>query len=127
MTDEMTQQEASSETTEELTSREIIQKMIDKFGRKMARDEMARAEVEPIVKTLNIDLGDETFNLKLEHAEVTVFEDGLLEQADITLKTTKEYLGQIVDGTLRPMRAYVTKKIVIKGKIEDIMHLKKMF
>lgn len=101
--------------------------MIDKFHRRMAKDEKARAEVEPITKTLNIDLGEEQYHMKLEHAQVTVFEEGLLEEADITLITKPEHLDALIEGTLRPMRAYVTKKIVVKGKIEDIMHLKKFF
>ena len=134
MTTEETAQETSEEnvqeTTEEtpqLTTEEIIQKMIDKFHRKMAKDEKARAEVEPIDKTMNLDLGEETYRLRVQHAEVVEYEKGLYDQADIYLKTKPEYLMQLVDGTLRPMRAYVTKKVIIKGKIEDIMHLKKFF
>ena len=117
----------TEETVEDLTTREIIQKMIDKFHRRMAKDEKARAEVEPIVKRFNVDLGEETFHMKLEHAQVTEFEEGLYDEADILLRTKPEYLQQLVEGTLRPMRAYITKKITIKGKIEDIMHLKKFF
>ena len=120
-------EEMTEETVEDLTTREIIQKMIDKFHRRMAKDEKARAEVEPIVKRFNVDLGEETFHMKLEHAQVTEFEEGLYDEADILLRTKPEYLQQLVEGTLRPMRAYITKKITIKGKIEDIMHLKKFF
>ena len=115
----------TEEETPQLSSEEIIQKMIDKFHRRMAKDEKARAEVEPIVKRFNVDLGEETFHMKLEHAQVTEFEEGLYDEADILLRTKPEYLQQLVEGTLRPMRAYITKKITIKGKIEDIMHLKK--
>ena len=117
----------TEEETPQLSSEEIIQKMIDKFHRRMAKDEKARAEVEPIVKRFNVDLGEETFHMKLEHAQVTEFEEGLYDEADILLRTKPEYLQQLVEGTLRPMRAYITKKITIKGKIEDIMHLKKFF
>ena len=131
-TEETAQQmpeENSQETTEtpQMTSEEIIQKMIDKFHRKMAKDEEARAEVEPIEKTMNVDLGDETFRLKVAHAQVVEFEKGMYDEADMLLKTKPEYLQQLVEGSLRPMRAYVTKKVVIKGKIEDIMYLKKFF
>ena len=131
-TEETAQQmpeENSQETTEtpQMTSEEIIQKMIDKFHRKMAKDEEARAEVEVIEKTMNVDLGDETFRLKVAHAQVVEFEKGMYDEADMLLKTKPEYLQQLVEGTLRPMRAYVTKKVVIKGKIEDIMYLKKFF
>ena len=131
-TEETAQQmpeENAQETTEtpQMTNEEIIQKMIDKFHRKMAKDEKARAEVEPIEKTMNVDLGEETFRLKVAHAEVVEFEKGMYDEADMYLKTKPEYLLQLIDGSLRPMRAYVTKKVVIKGKIEDILYLKKFF
>ena len=127
MTDEEIPQQTSEETEQQMTSEEIIQKMIDKFHRKMAKDEKARAEVEPIEKTMNVDLGEETFRLKVAHAEVVEFEKGMYDQADMYLQTKPEYLLQFIDGSLRPMRAYVTKKVVIKGKIEDILYLKKFF
>ena len=131
-TEETAQQmpeENAQETTEtpQMTNEEIIQKMIDKFHRKMAKDEKARAEVEPIEKTMNVDLGEETFRLKVAHAQVVEFEKGAYDEADMLLKTKPEYLQQLVDGSLRPMRAYVTKKVVIKGKIEDLLYLKKFF
>ena len=126
MTEEVPQQ-TTSEDLEQLTTEEIIQKMIDKFHRRMAKDEKARAEVEPIVKKFNVDLGEETFHMRLEHAEVVDFDKGLYDEADILLKTTPDYMRQLIEGTLSPMRAYVTKKIVVKGKIEDILHLKKFF
>ena len=131
-TEETAQQmpeENSQETAEtpQMTNEEIIQKMIDQFHRKMAKDEKAKAEVEPIEKTMNIDLGEETFRLKVAHAEVVEFEKGMYDEADLVVKTKPEYLQQLVEGTLRPMRAYVTKKVVIKGKIEDLLYLKKFF
>ena len=131
-TEETAQQmpeENSQETAEtpQMTNEEIIQKMIDKFHRKMAKDEKARAEVEPIEKTFNVDLGEESYHMRLKNAQIVEFEEGLLDKADILLKTMPEHLRQLVEGTLRPMRAYVTKKITVKGKIEDILHLKKFF
>ena len=116
-----------TEETPQMTSEEIIQKMVDKFHRKMAKDEKARAEVEPVEKTMNVDLGEETFRLKVAHAQVVEFEKGMYDEADLVVKTKPEYLQQLVEGTLRPMRAYVTKKVIIKGKIEDLLYLKKFF
>ena len=110
-----------------MTMEPRIQVMIDKFHRKMDKDEKARAEVEPIVKTMNIDLGEEQYRLKVEHARIVEFEPGLYERADIHVITTPEHLDALIEGTLRPMRAYMTKKIIVKGKLEDVMHLKKFF
>ena len=110
-----------------MSMRETLQGMIDKFHTKIENDEKVREEVEPIFKTLNIDLKDETYSLVLDHGKIRDFKDGLLDEADITLMTTPEYLQALIDGELRPMRAYMTGKIKIKGKIQDVMHLKKLF
>ncbi|MCQ2052620.1 MAG: SCP2 sterol-binding domain-containing protein [archaeon] len=107
--------------------RSKIQSMIDKFCRKVEKDEKIRKEIEIITKTVNIDLGEETYNFKLEHAQIAELSEGLSEKADITLKTTPENLNALIEGTLRPMKAYITKKIIVKGKIDDIMHLRNLF
>ena len=110
-----------------MTMEPKIQMMIDKFHRRMEKDADARAKVEPVAKTLNIDLGEEVYSLRIENAHIHDFIPSLLDQADIVLKTTPEVLDALIEGTLRPMRAYMTKKITVKGKIEDIMHLKSLF
>ena len=100
--------------------------MIGKFERRMAKDPEAREKVKEIKKTINIDLGEEKYSFKVEDSAVHDFTNSALDEADITLITTPENLHLLVEGELRPMRAYVTRKIVIKGKIEDIMHLKSL-
>jgi len=104
-----------------------IQEMINKFHRKMEKDPDVKKEIEPLAKTLNIDLGTESYSMKLKNAQIYDFVPGLLQEADITLTTTPENLQGLIDGTLRPMRAFVLKKVQIKGKIDDIMFLKKFF
>ena len=104
-----------------------IQTLIDKFHRRMEKDEQAKADVMPIKKTINIDLGTEEYSMRLENAHIDDFKPQMLDGADITLFTTPESLQGLIDGTLRPMKAYVTKKITIKGKIQDLMFLKKFF
>jgi len=111
----------------EMTMQFKIQEMIDKFHRKMEKDEGVRKQVESIRKTLNIDLDSEKYSLVLNHAEIQDFKEGLLDEADITLISTPENLTALINGELRPMKAYVTKKITIKGKFEDLLYLKKLF
>ena len=104
-----------------------IQQVIDRFHTKMEADENIRKEIEPLVKSFNLDLGDEKYSLKLKDARISHFEPELVPDADVTVTTTPENLQGLIDGTLRPMRAYVLKKIQIKGKIDDLMFLKKLF
>ncbi len=104
-----------------------IQAVIDRFHRKMEKDPELKKEVEHLEKTFNLDLGEENYTLKLKDAHIYYFEPGLDPNADVTLTTTPENLQGLIDGTLRPMRAYVLKKIQVKGKIDDLMFLKKLF
>ena len=110
-----------------MTMRPTIEEMIGKFRRRMESDENARKEVEPIHKTINIDLGSEFYSMVLDNAEIKDFKEELIDGADITLITTPEHLQALIDGDLRPMRAYLTGKIKVKGKLQDVMHLRKMF
>jgi len=104
-----------------------IQTLIDKFHKKMEKDEEAKKEVMPIKKTINIDLGTEHYSMRLEDAQIDDFKPQMIDDADITILTTPENLQGLIDGTLRPMKAYVTKKIIVKGKIQDLLFLKKFF
>lgn len=110
-----------------MSMEDSIQTLIDKFHRKMEKDEEARNEVMPLEKTINIDLGSEQYSLRLEKARIEDFRPQMLEEADVTLTTTPESLQGLIDGTLRPMKAYVTRKMTVKGKIQDLMFLKKFF
>jgi putative sterol carrier protein len=110
-----------------MSMQDSIQTLIDKFHGKMDRDEKARAEIAPLKKTLNIDLGTERYSMKLDEARITDFKPEITEAADVTLTTTPESLQGLIDGTLRPMKAYITKKITVQGKIQDLLFLKKFF
>lgn len=110
-----------------MTMEPKIQLMIDKFHRRMENDAEAREKVLPVKKTVNLDLGEEVYSLRIEDAKIHDFKPELLQEPDIYVKTTPEVLDQLIEGTLRPMRAYMTKKITVKGKLEDIMHLKSLF
>ena len=109
-----------------MTSEEDIQKMIGKFERRMAKDEAAKEKVKEIVKTICVDLGDEKYSFRIADAQVQDYKKEAIENPDITVIATPENLHLLVEGELRPMKAYVTRKIVIKGKIEDILHLKSL-
>ena len=108
-----------------MTMEAQIQHLIDKFTEKVEKDPEMKKEIEPLKKTLNFDLGEEKYSMKLENAAISEFKAELIENADVTVITTAEHFQQLLDGDLRPMKAYLTKKISIKGKIQDLMFLKK--
>ena len=110
-----------------MTMEAQIKALVDKFNAKTEADENLRKEVEHLKKTVNIDLDTEKYSFKLENAEIFDFSCTALEEADVIITSTPENLQKLLDKELRPMRAYLTKKITIKGKIQDLMFLKKFF
>ena len=110
-----------------MTMEKELQALIDKFHRKVESDPELKKELMPIKKTLNINLGEEKYSMKVENAHISEFKPELLERSDLTLETTVENLRALMNGTLRPMKAYVLKKIKVKGKLDDLMFLKKFF
>ncbi len=104
----------------------MIKKMIDKYERKSNKDEEVKEKVKDLNKTVNIDLGEEKYSFHVVGSHVEDFKSEPTESSDLTIISTPENLTALIEGDLRPMRAYVTKKIVIKGNIEDIMHLKSL-
>lgn len=110
-----------------MSMQEEIQAVIDRFHAKMEKDENLKNEVAPLEKSFNLDLGEENYSMRLKDAGIYDFGPGLIDDADVTLITSPDNLRGLIDGSLRPMRAYVLKKIQVKGKIDDLMFLKKLF
>ncbi|MDO5862304.1 MAG: SCP2 sterol-binding domain-containing protein [Thermoplasmata archaeon] len=110
-----------------MSMQQEIQAVIDRFHRKMEKDPELKKEIAHLEKVFNLDLGTEGYTLKLKDSRIYEFNDTLDENPDVTVITTPENLQGLIDGSLRPMRAYVLKKIQVKGKIDDLLFLKKLF
>lgn len=112
---------------------ERIRELVDKANRKMESDEKMRESVKNLTKTFNVVLTGETpeqnenYSFRLENARISDLKTEAAEKADVTLKCSIENMVKLLDGDLRPMKAYVTKKISISGSIQDLMVLKKFF
>jgi putative sterol carrier protein len=65
--------------------------------------------------TMNVD---EQGNMSI--AEETV------PKPDVTVTTSSDILADLIDGKMNPLNAYITRKLKISGKMEDILLLQKM-
>ncbi|MDR0523304.1 MAG: SCP2 sterol-binding domain-containing protein [Candidatus Methanoplasma sp.] len=110
-----------------MSMQDSIQVWIDRFQSKVDSDEALRKELMPLKKTFNMDLGTEHYSMRLEEGGIRGFAPVLADGADVTIRTTPASLQALMDGTLRPMKAYITKKISVEGKIQDLLFLKKFF
>lgn len=64
---------------------------------------------------------------------LSIAEDGkatLTEQTtplpDVQVTTNSDTLAGIVDGTVNPIQAYITRKLKVTGRMEDLLRLQKL-
>jgi putative sterol carrier protein len=107
---------------------EFINEMIRKFNEKAASDPKFEAELKGLKKLVQVIVTDgNTFHFTLENARVGPLSKGPTQGADITIIGSTETYNQLRSGELRPMKAYVTRKLQVKGTLEDILRLRKFF
>ena len=105
----------------------MIQELIDRFNAKVESDEKLREELKDLSKTVYVDLGEEKYNFTLKDEHIGDFSQGEIENADISITSDPETFVGIVDGKIKPMKAFALRKVKIKGDVSDIMSLRKLF
>jgi putative sterol carrier protein len=60
-----------------------------------------------------------------EQGGMTIMEQ-TIPKPDITVTTTSDILADLIDGKMNPLNAYITRKLKISGKMEDILLLQKL-
>ena len=103
----------------------MFEEKVAEFNKKIDEKESLRNELAHLNKTFTLDLDTEVYSMVLEDSKIRDFKPEAIEDADVVVTSTPETVVALIEGDLRPMRAYLTKKIKIKGKIQDLMFLKK--
>ena len=107
--------------------KEILQSTIDRFHKKVECDPRLREELNGIKKTVNIDLGCESYHFTLENAHIDSLCEGLLDCSDLVILSDPQTVEDMYSGKMKVMKAYALRKIRIKGSMEDVMRLRKLF
>ncbi|MDH7508282.1 MAG: SCP2 sterol-binding domain-containing protein [Methanomassiliicoccales archaeon] len=110
-----------------MTLKELLNDSINKFNKKVSSDAQLQKELIGIRKKVLIDLGSEKYNFSLEENRISSVNDGEIADPDITVFSDPETFSGILSGRIKPMKAYALRKIRIKGSLEDLMHLRKLF
>ncbi len=105
----------------------MIQELIDKFNAKVESDEKLREELKGLSKTVYVDLGEEKYNFTLKDEHIAGFAQGEIENPDVSITSDPETFVGIVNGKIKPMKAFALRKVKIKGDVSDIMSLRKLF
>jgi putative sterol carrier protein len=107
---------------------ELLRETITRFNKKAANDPKLSAELQDVRKVIQVEITDgEMYNFVLENARVGELNKGQTQNPDIRIITSKETLFQLRSGELRVMKAYATRRLQVKGSIEDLLRLRKFF
>ena len=87
-----------------------------------------QASFQGFAKTLQFVFPDLQRNFVLSIAEngsATLAEE-TVPKPDVEVTSTSNLLAGIMDRTVNPMQAYITRKLKVTGKMDDLLRLQKL-
>ena len=87
-----------------------------------------QASFQGFARTLQFSFTDLQRNFVLSVAEngtATVTEQ-TIPQPDVKVTCTSDMLAGIMDRTVNPIQAYITRKLKVTGKMDDLLRLQKL-
>ena len=107
---------------------QLIREAIDRFNAKAKEDPGLAEELKGISKTVQVELEDGVrYHFRLEDGAVGELCMGEVDAPDIRVIASADTLTRLWSRELRVMKALVTKKLQVKGSMEDLLRLKRFF
>jgi len=110
-----------------MNAEETLRGFIDRFNERARNDPELAREIAGMDKKAVVDLTTEVWSFHLRDGQVHDLQSGAIENPDITITTDQETFEALVDGRIKPMKAFALRKVRIKGDIDDILRLRKLF
>lgn len=114
--------------TEDAELVELINSTISRFTQRVAEDENLRQELEGLTKRVQVELSDGgTYNFTLKNKHIDPVAVGPISDPDIRIISDSATLKGVLKKEIKPMKAWATRKIQIKGSFQDLMKFRKFF
>jgi putative sterol carrier protein len=110
-----------------MTVEPLLQDLVRKFNEKVQSDDKLRCELDGMDKKVLIDLETEKYNFHMCDKMINDFQSGSITDPDITLESDPETIQGLIEGKIKPMKAFALRKVRVKGEIDDILRLRKLF
>ncbi|MDD1767417.1 MAG: SCP2 sterol-binding domain-containing protein [Methanomassiliicoccales archaeon] len=110
-----------------MTVKHLFEDLVVRFNQKAENDAALQKELEGITRKVQIDLGSEQYRFILENKRITSFDEGRIENPDISLISDPLTIEELVSGRMKPMKAFALKKVRVKGSLDDLLRLRKFF
>lgn len=100
---------------------------LERICARFAQPEM-RATFRGFTKTMQFTFPDlrRDFTLSISEDGSATLAEKTVSQPDVKVVTNSNILAGILDRTVNPMQAYITRKLKITGQMEDLLRLQKL-
>ena len=94
---------------------------------RFAQPEM-QAAFRGFTKTMQFTFPDleRDFTLSIAKDGSATLAEQTVSQPDVKVTTNSDTLAGIVDHTVNPIQAYITRKLKVSGQMEDLLRLQKL-
>lgn len=105
---------------------DLLNEAVEKFNKRVEEDAELRKAVEGKKRKVLIELKDgRKYNILLENGKMGNPKIGDIDEPDIRISSSSEILEKILKKEMKVIKAYALGKLKIKGKLEDILTIKK--
>ena len=101
-----------------------VKYMMDRFNGKLEEDANMKAEIAGISRVVRIDLDGEVTTLLMDENGLNLHTDNNAEP-NISVTTSKQVLGDIIEKKLDPFKAYAEGMIKIDASMMDMLKARK--
>lgn len=106
---------------------ETLAAVVERFNRHVARTPAVAEELKGIRRTIAIKLTDgATYAVDLDAGRLGNLRTDGVGQADLTITTDAATFQGLVQKEIGPMKAIVTRKLSIDGRLEDKLLLRRL-
>ena len=99
---------------------ETLAGLVERFNRHADQNPAVRTELQGLQRTIAIRLTDEgQYAVDLRDGRLTGLRSGPAQRADVTITTDAATFLGLIRREIGPMKALVTRKLLIDGTLED--------
>jgi putative sterol carrier protein len=108
---------------------QLLREAIEKFNARVKEDQELAGELQGVRKVVQVEIeGGEWYHFVLSDGAVDGPHKGEAQAPpDIRIIASEETLTKLWTKELRVMKAFVTKKLQVKGSMEDLLRLRRFF
>jgi putative sterol carrier protein len=107
---------------------EMLLGVIEKFNDRAEKDEKLQKELDGVSRKIQMEFTDgENFHFVLENTKISNFGEGDIDTPDITIISDTKTVQMLFNKEMGPMKALATKRLKLKGSLQDMLKIRKLF